>query len=305
MTAAVRVRQLVKSYGERLAVDGIDLDVAEGEILAFLGPNGAGKTTTIEILEGFRSRTSGEVTVLGVDPAAAGGAWRERIGIVLQESEPVPELTAAESVTMQSHYYSAPRDPDTLLELVGLGDSRDQRTQKLSGGQKRRLDLALALVGDPDLVFLDEPTTGFDPSARRESWGMIEALREMGRTVMLTTHYMDEAEHLADRIAVIADGTIVATGTAAELARQVQAKPKISWSQRDGDPHPPGELLAVAAGERMEITTTDIVGVLHALTGWSIAEGADLGDLTVRHPSLEDVYLTLTDAAETGEEEAP
>lgn len=305
MTAAIRVRKLIKSYGERPAVDGIDLDVDEGEILAFLGPNGAGKTTTIEILEGFRSRTSGEVTVLGVDPADAGGAWRERIGIVLQESEPIPELTAAESVTMQSHYYSAPRDPETLLQLVGLGDSRDQRTQKLSGGQKRRLDLALALVGDPELVFLDEPTTGFDPSARRESWGMIEALREMGRTVLLTTHYMDEAEHLADRIAVIAEGIIVATGTAAELAHQVQAKPKISWSRSEADPHPPGELQTVVAGERMEITTTDIVGVLHALTGWSIAVGVDLGDLTVRHPSLEDVYLTLTEAAETGKEVAP
>lgn len=292
MSAAIEVRGLVKSYGDHLAVDGIDLDVAEGEIVAFLGPNGAGKTTTVEILEGFRSRTSGEVSVLGTDPATADLGWRERIGIVLQESEPVPELTAAEAVTMQSHYYRAPRDPEAILELVGLGPSRDQRTSKLSGGQKRRLDLAMALVGDPELIFLDEPTTGFDPSARRESWGMIEALRELGRTVLLTTHYMDEAEHLADRIAVIAAGTIVASGTAGELAKQVEAEPVISW--RPAGAHRPPGLEVETVGDRCQITTTDVVDVLYSLTGWASSEGIDLPELSVMQPTLEDVYLTLT-----------
>ena len=294
-TAAIEVRDLVKAYGDMRAVDGIDLDVDQGEIVAFLGPNGAGKTTTIEILEGYRPRTSGEVSVLGVDPASAPRSWRERIGIVLQESEPVPELTAAESVTMQSHYYTSPRPPGEILELVGLADSADQRTRKLSGGQKRRLDLALALVGDPDLIFLDEPTTGFDPSARRESWGMIEALRALGRTVLLTTHYMDEAEHLADRIAVIAAGRIVATGTAKELADLVKAKPKILWRHRPDDPAPPGNLDVVIDGDQAEIVADDVVSTTNALTSWALSEGAALDDLTIRHPTLEDVYLALTE----------
>ncbi|MEM7275922.1 MAG: ABC transporter ATP-binding protein, partial [Actinomycetota bacterium] len=206
MAAAIEVRDLHKSYGGFQAVRGVDLGVAEGEILAFLGPNGAGKTTTIEILEGYRDRDRGEVAVLGEDPATAPLSWRERIGIVLQESEPVPELTALETLEMHGAYYRNPRPAPEVLEIVGLADSADQRTRKLSGGQKRRLDLALALVGNPELVFLDEPTTGFDPSARRESWGMIEALRQLGSTVLLTTHYMDEAEQLADRIVVIAGG---------------------------------------------------------------------------------------------------
>ena len=298
MTAAIEVRNLVKVYGDREAVAGIDLDVAEGEIVAFLGPNGAGKTTTIEILEGFRSRDSGEVTVLGVDPANAPRSWRERIGIVLQDSEPMPQLTAAETVVMQSHYYAKPRDPIEILDLVGLADSSEQRTSKLSGGQKRRLDLALALVGDPELVFLDEPTTGFDPSARRESWGMIDALRALGRTVLLTTHYMDEAEHLADRIAVIADGKIVATGTAKELADQVKAQPKISWRQRSDDPTPPGQLDITVDSGRATIVTSEVLPVLDALTSWAVSQQVALDDLTVRHPSLEDVYLILTAAAE-------
>jgi ABC-2 type transport system ATP-binding protein len=294
---AIEVRNLVKRYGQKTAVAGVDLDVAEGEIVAFLGPNGAGKTTTIEILEGYRERTSGDVTVLGFDPARAPRAWRERIGIVLQQSEPTPELTAAESVRMQSHYYSAPRDPDEILELVGLATSRDQRVRKLSGGQKRRLDLAMALVGDPELIFLDEPTTGFDPGARRESWGMIEALQDLGRTVLLTTHYMDEAERLADRITVIGDGRIVATGTPRELTEQVHAQTRITWRQPPDRPAPPERLGWTMAGDVAVIETGEVVAVLNELTRWSLDEDAPLDELNVAHPSLEDVYLLLTAAA--------
>lgn len=282
-------------YGDFVAVDGIDLEVAEGEILAFLGSNGAGKTTTIEILEGFRSRTSGEVTVLGHDPENAPLSWRENIGIVLQESEPVPELTAAESVRMQAAYYSNPLDPQKTLELVGLDDSAAQRTRKLSGGQKRRLDLALALVGNPSLVFLDEPTTGFDPSARRESWGMIEALRDLGKTVLLTTHYMDEAEHLADRIVVIGKGRIIARGTAKELASQVDAQTRISWKPEPDDPPPPEQLDArVDDTGRALIDTADSLVSLHALTNWATEVGVQLPELNVSRPTLEDVFLELT-----------
>ena len=282
-------------YGELAAVDGIDLQVNEGEILAFLGQNGAGKTTTIEILEGFRKRTSGSVSVLGHDPQDAPLSWRERIGIVLQESEPVPELTAGEAVRMQAGYYRSPRNPDETLEVVGLTDSADQRTRKLSGGQKRRLDLALALVGDPDLVFLDEPTTGFDPSARRESWGMIEALREIGKTVLLTTHYMDEAEHLADRIVVIGAGKIVARGTADELADMVDARTRITWKPAAGDPPPPAGFDAITNDfGNYQVGTDDTLKTMHELTSWAIDSGIELAELNVARPTLEDVYLELT-----------
>ncbi len=290
--SAIEVTGLTKRYGDQMAVDGIDLQVAEGEILAFLGPNGAGKTTTIEILEGFRKPSSGTVSVLGVDPAEAPLSWRERIGIVLQESEPVTELTARESVVMQAGYYSNPRDIDEVLGLVGLADSANQRTRKLSGGQRRRLDLALALVGDPELVFLDEPTTGFDPAARRESWGMIEALRDMGRTVLLTTHYMDEAQVLADRIVVIADGRVVAKGTADQLADQIQAKTRISWLY-DSSASPPNELGWSLAEDRAVIETDAVVSTLHDLTGWASETGAALDEFEVVRPNLEDTYLEL------------
>ncbi len=296
MGTAIAVRDLRKSYGDFHAVNGIDLDVDEGEILAFLGPNGAGKTTTIEILEGYRPRDAGEVSVLGQDPADAPLAWREKIGIVLQESEPVPELTAMEAVSMQAGYYSNPRNPEEVLEIVGLTDSAGHRTRKLSGGQKRRLDLALALVGNPSLVFLDEPTTGFDPSARRESWEMIGALRNLGSTVLLTTHYMDEAEYLADRIVVIANGLIVARGTAEELAAQVGAVTRITWRSTGEGPNPPSALGMTRVDDRAVIETDDVVSVMHALTAWAIAEGVDLGELNVARPTLEDVYLTLTAA---------
>ena len=291
---AISVEGLVMRYVDFTAVNGIDLHVGDGEILAFLGPNGAGKTSTIEILEGFRERSDGRVAVLGEDPAKAPRLWREQIGIVLQESEPFPGLSAAESVRMQAGYYANPRDPYETLELVGLTDSADTRTRKLSGGQKRRLDLALALVGNPSLVFLDEPTTGFDPSARRESWSMIEALRELGSTVLLTTHYMDEAEHLADRIVVIADGEIVARGTADELAEQVKATTQITWTPATDFPEPPESLGWKRTQTGALIETDDVVPALSSLTSWALDAGVDLPDLNVARPTLEDVYLTLT-----------
>ena len=297
VTTAIGVRDLKMHYGDFAAVDGVDLEINTGEILAFLGSNGAGKTTTIEILEGFRKRTSGEVEVLGVDPEKAPLSWRERIGIVLQESEPVPELTAGEAVRMQASYYRNPRNPEETLELVGLTNSADHRTRKLSGGQKRRLDLALALVGDPDLVFLDEPTTGFDPTARRESWGMIEALRDIGKTVLLTTHYMDEAEHLSDRIVVIGAGKILARGTAEELAEQVDAQTRISWKPTPGDLHPPDGFRAQVdkTTGQVRIDTKDALVSLNELTNWATKMGVQLPELNVARPTLEDVYLQLTE----------
>ena len=298
----IEVEQLVMRYGTALAVDGVDLQVDAGEIVAFLGPNGAGKTTTIEIMEGFRNRTSGSVSVLGVDPETAPREWRERIGIVLQDSEPIPELTALESVQMQSKYYRNPRSASETLELVGLADSAHVRTRKLSGGQRRRLDLALALVGDPELIFLDEPTTGFDPSARRESWAMIEALREMGRTVLLTTHYMDEAEHLADRIVVIAAGRIIAGGTAEDLAAHLDAKPVISWRPPPGFAHPPERFGFVLAGDRLRLETNDVVPLLNDLTDWAINTETELHELHVASPTLEDLYLELIAQNDSGPE---
>jgi len=298
MSAAIEVGGLLKSYGELDVVKGIDLRVETGEIVAFLGPNGAGKTTTIEILEGFRKRDGGEVSVLGVDPDSAPLTWRERIGIVLQESEPFVELTALETIAMQAAYYTDPLDAAETLRIVGLADSAGQRTRKLSGGQRRRLDLATALVGNPELVFLDEPTTGFDPSARRESWDMIENLRRLGKTVLLTTHYMDEAEQLADRIVVIADGSIVARGTAEELADQVEATTRITWRPDTEAPAAPAELgFRMDDLGRMTLETNDVVAALHRLTSWATEAGIELDELNVARPTLEDVYLQLTDGS--------
>jgi ABC-2 type transport system ATP-binding protein len=295
----VSVRGLRKRYGQVEAVAGIDLEIERGEIFAFLGPNGAGKTTTVEILEGFRSRTAGEVSVLGVDPATANGAWRDRVGAVLQESHAEPGLTVRESLQLYSGYYRDPRDIDETIELVGLREKAGTLAPQLSGGQRRRLDVALALIGDPELIFLDEPTTGFDPSARRTAWHVIEGLRQLGKTVFLTTHYMDEAEKLADRIAVIADGRIVAEGTPGTLGGRNSMSSTIRFTLPQGtraDDLPP-ELLALVAGVDGRVTLTTDTPLVHvgALAEWALARGIDLPDLDVRRPTLEDVYLELTE----------
>lgn len=297
MASAIRVEGLRKAYGDFEAVRGVDLEVAEGEVFAFLGPNGAGKTTTIEILEGFRSATSGTVEVLGQDPQKADLNWREDIGIVLQESETSNELTAREAVQMHAAYYASPRGVDEVLEIVGLTEKADDRAKKMSGGQKRRLDLALALIGNPKLVFLDEPTTGFDPSARRESWTMIENLRDLGTTVMLTTHYMDEAQQLADRIAVIAAGEIVARGTADELAQQVRSQPSISWTTTSDSPPFGAPMGAGRTGTTVE--PEDVTARVHELTTWATSNNVELTGLEVSRPTLEDTYLALVGTSES------
>jgi len=295
----VWVRGLVKRYGRRDAVAGVDLEVRRGEIFAFLGPNGAGKTTTVEILEGFRTRTDGEVRVLGVDPADADRSWRDRVGVVLQESEPEPGLTVRECLQLYAGYYSRPRDIDDTIRLVGLGDKAGELGRYLSGGQRRRLDVALALIGDPEIVFLDEPTTGFDPSARRSAWEVIDGLRELGKTVFLTTHYMDEAEHLADRIAVIAGGRIVAEGTPKTLGGRDRMTVSIRFTLPDGlsADDLPGELRdrTEPAGDGTVVVHSDrTLPDLQALAGWAIGRGLELPDLSVSRPTLEDVYLALT-----------
>ena len=276
----ISIRGLTKSYGDNEAVRGIDLEVAPGEVFAFLGPNGAGKTTTVEILEGYRRRSGGEVSVLGEDPQRAGRAWRERIGIVLQSCRLDPYLTARESLELFAGYYARPRPVGEVIELVGLGGEADVRTGKLSGGQQRRLDVGMALVGDPELLFLDEPTTGFDPSARRQAWETIAGLRDLGKTVFLTTHYMDEAQRLADRVAIISHGRIVAQGTPEDLG------------DRDGQP----TVITYRGSEgEVSLSTTNPVETLNELTSKALAEGRDLDGLEVRRPSLEDVYLELTE----------
>jgi ABC-2 type transport system ATP-binding protein len=297
----VSVRGLRKNYGPVEAVAGIDLEVRRGEIFAFLGPNGAGKTTTVEILEGFRKRTSGEVTVLGEDPARADTAWRNRVGAVLQESNAEPGLTVRESLQLYSGYYLEPRDIRETITLVGLDEKAGTQAAQLSGGQRRRLDVALALIGDPELIFLDEPTTGFDPSARRTAWQVIEGLRALGKTVFLTTHYMDEAEQLADRIAVIAGGQIVAEGTPGTLGGRNRMATTIRFSLPDGvgAVELPEELRALLAGEdgRVTLTTHTPLVHVHALTDWALGRGIDLADLSVSRPTLEDVYLELTESS--------
>ena len=314
---AIEVTGLRKSYGAHEAVAGVDLHVEEGEILAFLGPNGAGKTTTVEILEGFRTRTAGEVSVLGQDPASAGLDWRERIGIVLQESQPEEYLTVAETVIMWAAYFPAPRPVAEVLELVGLAGHRDQRVGRLSGGQRRRLDLALALVGNPELLFLDEPTTGFDPTARREAWAMIDGLRDLGVTVLLTTHYMDEAQNLADRISVIAAGQIIAKGTAADLAEAASLQTRISWNAQEVPlDELPDQLRAAAtvfdvAGQpgdsstsaaegptRLAILTNEVTDTVAALLQVAGRLGRKVESLEVQTPTLEDTYLALIGEAD-------
>ena len=291
----ITVRGLRKSYGAVDAVRGVDLEVQAGEVLAFLGPNGAGKTTTVEILEGYRSRDAGEVSVLGVDPAHPTREWRERIGIVLQSAKPESYLTVRETVDEYSGWYPSPRPVDETIERVGLADQAGRRVGKLSGGQQRRLDVALALVGDPDLLFLDEPTTGFDPSARRNAWHLIAGLRELGKTVFLTTHYMDEAQQLADRVVIVADGRIVAEGAPDELGGR-ETRVTIRFRLPDGVE--PGDLPVEARVEdgHVVVTADSALRPLHAITSWALERGHDLPDLEVERPSLEDVYLELTEA---------
>jgi ABC-2 type transport system ATP-binding protein len=274
--AAVDVRGLRKSYGEHEAVRGITFSIAEGEVFCLLGPNGAGKTTTIEILEGYRPRDAGEVAVLGLDPQRRDRGLRERIGVVLQHSESWPNITVAETLRIYAGYYRKPRGVDEVISLVGLEPKRDARVKTLSGGQKRRLDLALALVGDPDLVFLDEPTTGFDPQARRNAWDMVRGLRELGKTILLTTHYLDEAQQLADRVAVLRDGVIVSEGSPSEL--MASSRTEIRYREN-------GEVKVVATDEPTRL--------LHELTSRAVAAGVELEELEVRRGSLEDVYLDL------------
>jgi ABC-2 type transport system ATP-binding protein len=276
----ISIRGLRKSYGDVEAVRGIDLEVQRGEVFAFLGPNGAGKTTTVEILEGYRKRSGGDVSVLGEDPEHAGRAWREQIGIVLQSCRLDPYLTVRESLALYAGYYDAPRPIEETIEQVGLTGKADARASSLSGGQQRRLDVGMALIGDPELLFLDEPTTGFDPSARRQAWETIASLRDLGKTVFLTTHYMDEAQRLADRVTVISAGEIVARGTPGDLGDRENRPARITY--REG-------------GREVELETTTPVQTLNELTGRALAEGRDLEGLEVARPSLEDVYLELTD----------
>jgi ABC-2 type transport system ATP-binding protein len=296
----IQVSGLRMAYGGFEAVRGVDLRVRRGEIFTFLGPNGAGKTTTVEILEGHRKRTAGDVRVLGVDPQHADRGWRARVGVVLQTSRVEQELTVRECLELYAGYYPAPRSVREVIELVGLEKRADTRGGLLSGGQQRRMDVALALIGDPDLVFLDEPTTGFDPSARRAAWDMIDGLRTLGKTVFLTTHYMDEAEALADRIAVLSAGLIVAEGTPTTLGGRDRAAYEITFTLPDGvgiDELPvlPAEVRRLGESSRVIITSEDVMPTLHALSGWAIERRQEMSDLYVRRPSLEDVYLALTE----------
>jgi ABC-2 type transport system ATP-binding protein len=291
---AVRVRGLVKTYGGVQAVRGIDLDIQPGEIFALLGPNGAGKTTTVEILEGYRRRDDGEVTVFGFDPGRERAKILPRIGIVLQKTGVDRYLTVAETVALYASYYPKPRSPSEVVDLVGLTEKRNSRLTTLSGGQLRRMDMAVALAGDPDLLFLDEPTTGFDPSARREAWEVVKNLASLGKTVLLTTHYMDEAQYLADRVAVIADGRIVAEGAPGTLGDRNRAAAHIRYRLPDDAAPPHGLAGEPGAAGFTVIASADPVRDLHRLTGWALDNGITLDGLEVTRPSLEDVYLSLT-----------
>jgi ABC-2 type transport system ATP-binding protein len=283
---AILVRDLHKRYGDHDAVRGLDFEVAPGEVFGLLGPNGAGKTTTVEILEGYRTRTSGIVSVLGHDPQQRSHELRERMGIVLQSTGMYRHIAVREAVAHWARFYPAPRDVDEVLELAGLTEKADAFARTLSGGQSRRLDFALALVGDPELIFLDEPTTGFDPAARRAAWDVVRSLQDLGKTVLLTTHYLDEAQALCDRVAIVKEGRFVAEGPPASLGAG-SARYRVTWRDE--------------AGEIVTRETEDPTALLHQLTSAALARGESLRDLSVTRPTLEDVYLELTAEAETEE----
>jgi ABC-2 type transport system ATP-binding protein len=295
---AINVQGLRKAYGGNDVLRGLDFEVQAGEVFGFLGPNGAGKTTTIEILEGYRDRSGGEVSVLGVDPGRPTRAWRERIGLVLQQCELNPLLTVAETLQLFSSFYHSPRPVNETVDLVGLGDKRDSRVAALSGGQRRRLDVAVALIGDPQLLFLDEPTTGFDPSARRGAWNMVERLKALGKTIFLTTHYMDEAQHLSDRVAILRDGGIVAIGPPSELAARGSPETVVSFRLSNGTPiadiranvHAPLE----TSGGVVSLRARNPQRTLYELTSWAEREGVELIGLEANRPGLEEVFLELT-----------
>jgi ABC-2 type transport system ATP-binding protein len=298
---AITVEGLHKHYGATHAVDGLSFTVEPGEVFALLGPNGAGKTTTVEVLEGHRRRTAGHVEVLGFDPDTGGRDYRERIGIVLQEAGIDEDFSPRELVRLYRGMYPRRLPVDEVIELVGLADKADAKVKTLSGGQRRRLDLALGLVGDPDLLFLDEPTTGFDPAARRRAWGLVESLRGLGKTVLLTTHYMDEAEHLADRVAVVVAGRLVALGSPAEIGGETRSSTTVSFRLPAGTPVADVPDLGAplrAQGVDWQLRTTRPTVVLERLTGWARSRDFELAALTVQRPSLEDVYLELIGAEE-------
>jgi ABC-2 type transport system ATP-binding protein len=295
--SAISVAGLRKAYGGNDAVAGIDFEVAKGEVFGFLGPNGAGKTTTIEILEGYRPRTAGTVSVLGADPEAPTREWRTRIGLVLQECELNPLLSVEETMKLYASFYPNPRPVDETLRLVGLEDRHAVRVGALSGGQQRRLDVGVGIIGNPELLFLDEPTTGFDPSARREAWNMIEGLKDLGTTIVLTTHYMDEAQHLADRVVILREGRIVAQGAPATLGDQLGRETIIRFRTANGV----ADRIAAAIGRQAQVSgnqatiaSTDPQRDLYRLLSWAEGEGIELPDLEVRRPSLEDVFLEVT-----------
>jgi ABC-2 type transport system ATP-binding protein len=296
---AISVSGLTMHYGNRSVVNGIDFTVRFGEVFAFLGPNGAGKTTTVEILEGFRSRTGGDVRVLGIDPAAASPSWRDRVGVVLQSSVPEPDLNVAETIELYAGFYSKPRPTTEILALTGLEDQAGTRNRRLSGGQQRRLDVALALVGDPDVLFLDEPTTGFDPAARRAAWETIAGLKRLGKTIFLTTHYLEEAEYLADRIAVISAGRIVASGTPVDLGGRDRRPSLVRFNLVPAVspgvwPNDLSERARALGDGRWEFHSHDPAADLFELTQYAIDHGARLESLEVTRPTLEEIYLDLT-----------
>jgi ABC-2 type transport system ATP-binding protein len=299
---AIEARELRKSYGDIEALRGVSFEVARGEVFCLLGPNGAGKTTTVEILEGYRTRTGGDAFVLGIDPASASRQLREQVGIVLQQCGVQRDLTVAELVEMFGRYHVHRRRVDEVIELVELTEKRDVRAKNLSGGQRRRLDLALALVGDPELIFLDEPTTGFDPAARRHSWSTIRSLCELGKTIFLTTHFMDEAQHLADRVAVMTGGEIIASGRPDELGgrdirpAEIRFSLPTNWSLGEVPEMP--SVRRSLEGDRVLVLTHEPVRAVQILTTWALERDVDLGHFAVSQPTLEDIYLELTGAVE-------